>query len=199
MVSTFIPFQLLRSLSDVHAGAKNVANREIITDVPITVYTTLLSTIIYGVTLFSALHTFLPTTFVLYFDGIPSLEPAYKANYLSILPVMLAFGFAARSFIFTPFAATGRSKEDSNLDEFNPVLATLGETLAWNFWGFTTRQKVLIQRTAAAMLVTGLNTYIQTYMTVGGVESCGAVNYAGAWVAATFLAGSALAFVGGEA
>lgn len=199
MISTFVPFQLLRPLSGVHAGAKNVANREIVTDIPITIYTTLLTTAIYCITVYSALHTYLPTTFVLHFDGIPSLEPAYTASYLTIVPVMVAFGFAARSFIFTPFAATGRSQEDGRLNEFDPVTATLGETLVWNLWGYTSRSKVVIARTLVAMLVTGLNTYLQTYLTIGGVEGAGAAGYASAWVLATFFAGGALAFVGGEA
>lgn len=207
MLSTFLPFQLLRPLSGFHAfgsdgaattGDKAAANREIVSDVPIAAYTTLLSSIIYGIVLFTSLHSYLPTSFVLYFEGIPSLAPAYSATYLSLLPVVLAFGIAARSFIFTPFAATGRSREDARLREFDPVTATLGETVWFNLWGYTTRAKVIIVRTGVAMLITGVNTYLQTLMTVGGVESKGAAGYAGAWTAATFLTGVALAFVGGE-
>lgn len=200
MLSTFAPFTALRPLSGAHApGSKGVANREIITDAPIQIYTTLLSALIYGITLFIALHTFLPTSLILYFENIPSLTPAYTANYLTILPITLAFGFAARTFIFTPFAATGRSKEDGRLGEFDPVTATLGETVAFNLWGYTSRAKVIILRTGVAMAVTGINTYLQTHMTVGGVETRGAAAYALPWVGATFFTGLALAFVGGEA
>lgn len=199
MISTFVPFQLLRPLSGFHAaGAKGVANREIVTDVPIAVYTTLLSTIIYSITIFTAMHLTVPQALVLHFQGIPSVEPAYKAEYVGILPVMLAFGFAARSFIFTPFAATGPTVEDRKLDEFDPVTATLGETLLWNLWGYTTRAKVIIVRTLVAIVVTGVNTYLQTYITVPGVESAGAASWASTWAVAVSLVGVALALVGGE-
>ncbi|GKT80927.1 hypothetical protein ColTof4_13350 [Colletotrichum tofieldiae] len=197
MLSTFVPFQLLRPLSGAHAGAKNVANREIITDIPIQIYTTILAAAIYSLTLFSAYKTYLPTTLVLYFEGLPSLAPAYTTNFLATLPVTIAFGIAARSFIFTPFVATGETAEDDKLAEFDPATATLGETLAWNVWGYTTREKVVILRTAVAMLVTGVNTYLQTFMTINGVESYGASLYAGAWVGAAFLTGVGLGFVGG--
>ncbi|ROT35689.1 hypothetical protein SODALDRAFT_328066 [Sodiomyces alkalinus F11] len=199
MLSTFAPFQLLRPLSGAHVReAKNVANREILTDIPIQAYTTLLSAMIYGITLFSALHTYLPTSFAVYFEGLPDLTPAYTANYLSLLPVALAFGFAARSFIFTPFTATGRSKEDGKLEQFDPVTATLGETVLYNLWGYTTRGKVIILRTAVVMVMTGISTYLQCFMTIGGVEPRGAASYAGPWVVASFLTGVALAFVGEE-
>ncbi|KXH39723.1 hypothetical protein CSIM01_07743 [Colletotrichum simmondsii] len=197
MLSTFLPFQLLRPLSGAHAGAKNVANREILTDIPIQIYTTILSAAIYSLTLFTAYKTYLPTTLVVYFQGLPSLAPAYTTNFLATLPVTVAFGAAAKSFIFTPFVATGETSEDEKLAEFEPATATLGETLAWNIWGYTTRAKVVILRTVVAMIVTGVNTYLQTFMTVNGVESYGATAYSGAWVAAAFFTGIGLAFVGG--
>ncbi|OHE94652.1 hypothetical protein CORC01_10053 [Colletotrichum orchidophilum] len=197
ILSTFLPFQLLRPLSGAHAGAKNVANREILTDIPIQIYTTILSAAIYSLTLFTAYKTYLPTTLVLYFQGLPSLAPAYTTNFLATLPVTVAFGVAAKSFIFTPFVATGETSEDEKLAAFDPATATLGETLAWNIWGYTTREKVVILRTAVAMVVTGVNTYLQTFMTVNGVESYGASVYAGAWVAAAFFTGIGLGFVGG--
>lgn len=199
MLSTFAPFQLLRPLSGAHAReAKGVANREILTDIPIQAYTTLLSAMIYGISLFSAFHTYLPTSFAVYFEGLPDLTPVYTASYLTLVPVSLAFGFAARSFIFTPFTATGRSKEDGKLEQFDPVTATLGETVLYNLWGYTTRAKVIILRTAVAMTVTGISTWLQCLMTIHGVESRGAADYAGPWVVASFLTGVALAFVGEE-
>ncbi|KAL0931866.1 uncharacterized protein CTRU02_212819 [Colletotrichum truncatum] len=197
MLSTFVPFQLLRPLSGAHAGAKNVANRELLSDIPITLFTTILAAGTYSFTLFTAYKTFLPTNLVLYFEGLPNLAPAYTANFLTTLPVTLAFGIAAKTYIFTPFVATGKTAEDGKLEEFDPATATLGETLAWNFWGYTTRAKVVILRTTVAMILTGVNTYLQTFMTINGVESYGAAVYAGVWVAAAFLAGVGLGFVGG--
>ncbi|TDZ24251.1 hypothetical protein Cob_v003034 [Colletotrichum orbiculare MAFF 240422] len=198
MLSTFVPFQLLRPLSGAHAGAKNVANREILSDVPLTIFTTVLAAGIYSFTLVGAFKLYLPKTLVLFFEGLPNLAPAYTANFLTTLPVTLAFGAAARTLIFTPFVATGKTADDGKLDEFDPATATLGETLAWNFWGYTTRAKVVILRTFVAMVLTGVNTYLQTYMTVGGVESQGAATYAATWVVAAFLTGIGLGAVGGS-
>ncbi|KAF6813698.1 hypothetical protein CMUS01_12777 [Colletotrichum musicola] len=197
MLSTFVPFQLLRGVSGAHAGAKNVANRELLSDIPISIFTTVLAAGIYSFTLFTAYKTYLPTTLVLYFEGLPNLAPAYSANFLTTLPVTLAFGIAARTLIFTPFVATGKTAEDGKLEEFDPVTATLGETLAWNFFGYTTRAKVVIFRTTVAMILTGVNTYLQTHMTINAVESYGAALYAGTWVVAAFFTGVALGFVGG--
>ncbi|KAJ0286496.1 hypothetical protein CBS470a_005882 [Colletotrichum nupharicola] len=197
MLSTFVPFQLLRPLSGAHAGAKNVANRELLSDVSITIFTTVLAAATYSATLFVSYKTYLPTALVMYFKGLPTLEPAYGSNFVATLPVTLAFGIAAKTYIFTPFVATGKTTEDGKLEEFDPATATLGETLAWNLWGYTTRAKVVIFRTTVAMILTGVNTYLQTFMTVNGVESYGAALYAGAWVAAAFLTGVGLGFVGG--
>ncbi|KAI8243525.1 hypothetical protein K4K57_005276 [Colletotrichum sp. SAR 10_99] len=197
MLSTFVPFQLLRPLSGAHAGAKNVANRELLSDVSITIFTTVLAAATYSATLFVSYKTYLPTALVMYFKGLPTLEPAYGSNFVATLPVTLAFGIAAKTYIFTPFVATGKTTEDGKLEEFDPATATLGETLAWNLWGYTTRAKVVISRTTVAMILTGANTYLQTFMTVNGVESHGAALYAGAWVFAAFLTGVGLGFVGG--
>ncbi|KAF9874105.1 hypothetical protein CkaCkLH20_08477 [Colletotrichum karsti] len=197
MLSTFVPFRLLRSLSDAHAGAKNVANRELLTDIPLSIFTILMAAITYSASLFVAYKTYLPETLVVYFQGLPTITPAYNATFFTILPVTIAFGIAAKTFIFTPFVATGKTAEDGKLEEFDPVTATLGETLAWNLWGYTTRAKVVIFRTTVAMILTGVNTYLQTFMTINAVQSYGAAAYSGVWVVAAFLTGVGLGFVGG--
>ncbi len=79
--------------------------------------------------------------------------------------------------------------------KFDPVSATLGETLRWNLWGFTTKSKVAIRRTAVAMLVTGVNTFLQC-RALHGVESFGAAVYAAVWLVGTMLTGISLTYVG---
>jgi hypothetical protein len=198
VLATSIPFQLLRKLSGAHAADAKVPNREIVMDVPIQLYTSLLSAIVYGIALFGAYQTVLPRTFALYFNGLYSLTPAYSATFASLLPITLLFGVAARVFIFTPFAAAGKTDEDAKWAAFDPVSATLEETFWYNVWGYTSKTKVIISRTAVVMGLTGVNTYLQCAMTVSGVESYGAAIYAGVWVVAAMLTGLSFGLVGGD-
>ncbi|KAI9166686.1 hypothetical protein HJFPF1_02800 [Paramyrothecium foliicola] len=189
IVSAAVPFYLLRPLSAVHKPGAKVHNRELI-DIPLQLYTTALSTTIYTVTLVLSLRMILPRILILYFAGLPTLEPAYGASYATVLPATLAFGAAASVFIFAPFATTGKAKEDDKLGEFDPVSASLGETVWWNAWGYTAKTKVIIRRTVIASLVTGINTYLATTMTVYGIEPTGAAAYASVWVFAAVCSGT---------
>ena len=198
VLSSFIPFLLLRPLSGARSAAANAPYREIIVDRNLQGSTTLLAAVVYSTTLFIASKLVLPTTLVLYFEGIPSIQSAVDATLLGNVPshvVGLLFGVASRIFIFTPVAATGRTTEDAEVAKFDPVGATLGETLYWNLWGFTTRSKVAIRRTVVAMFVTGINTFSQC-RTLHGVEFVGAAIYAAVWVLGTMLTGLSLAYVG---
>lgn len=46
------------------------------------------------------------------------------------------------------------------------------------------------------MLVTGVNTFVQTFVTIEGVEATGAAVYSGVWVAAALFTGATLGLVG---
>lgn len=202
VVASFVPFLLLRPLSVAHKASSSTPNREIIVDRQIGILSTLLAGFIYNVVLFLSYKTYLPTALVLYFEGIPTVEPANvtTAIYVSPLATALALvsGIAARSFIFTPVAATGHTEQDEKAAAFDPVEAGLGETLWWNIWGYTTQTKVGILRTVVAMAVTGVNTWLSCTMTISGVESTGAATYASVWVIAAFFTGLGLAIVGEE-
>ncbi|SPO00519.1 uncharacterized protein DNG_03267 [Cephalotrichum gorgonifer] len=196
VLSTFIPFQLLRPVSRAHADDKSVPNREIIADPAVQVYTVALSTVVYSVSLLLAYKTFLPRVLVLYFEGIHSVAPAYDATYSSVTPVAVLLGLAAKTFIFTPLASTGRSAEDKKLQRFDPVRASLGETFVYNVWGYTTKAKVGILRTAVAVVLTFVNTYLQCAKVVAGVEPAGAAGYAAVWTVAALFSGVGLGLVG---
>ncbi len=103
---------------------------------------------------------------------------------------------AAKSFIFTPAASAAPSSADAKNTAFNPETATLGETFWHNAWGTSTRTKVVIKRTATLMLVTGVNTFVQTFVTIEGVEAAGAATYSAVWVAAALFTGTTLGLVG---
>lgn len=190
----YFPFQLLRPLSKAHSDPANAPNSELLTDTPIMLSTTLLSASIYTVTLYLAYATYLPEALVVHFDRLPSLEAAHKASYLHLLPVTVALGFAATMFIFTPSAA----EPNQRTRRFDPAVASLGETVWWNIWGWSRRTKAVIQRTSLLMLVTGVNTALQTALTVAGAETKGALAWAAVWVVAAGLTGIAMGVVGGE-
>ena len=167
-------------------------------DIPIQAETTLLGAVIYGVVLVSSFRTFLPQYLVLYFQGIATLKPAYEASYLSLVPIALTAGYAARSFIFTPFAATpDTTAEDAKLGDFDPVTSSLQETVTHNLWGYRSKTKVAIRRTVALVAVTGIHTYLQSTLTLRGVESSGAFAYAAVWATAALATGTAFGLVGG--
>ncbi|KAI1144458.1 hypothetical protein F5Y05DRAFT_364752 [Hypoxylon sp. FL0543] len=194
-LATYLPFRLLRPLSTAHADPSHAPNAEIVTDRPIELLTTLLAGAIYSVTLFFAYATYLPSYLVVHFASLPSIASAHEATYVGLLPVTLVLGFAARAFIFTPAEATpAPTKEDG--ERFDPVNASLKETVRWNFWGWTAPTKVVIQRTALLMLVTGTNTFLQTRFTIEGVETPGAVAWSSVWVVAAAVTGLGLGTVG---
>ncbi|KAK3944645.1 hypothetical protein QBC46DRAFT_157740 [Diplogelasinospora grovesii] len=200
-LSAFIPFVLLRQLSGAHSAARGVPNREIVLDKTLEALTAILSGLIYSVVLFLACRTYLPTVLVVYFNGIPTVQPAVETVPLGLdrIPthiLSLLFGLAARAFIFTPLVTTPHTLEDDEVGEFDPVSATFGQTLYWNLWGYTTQTKVAILRTAVVMFVTAVSTYLQCAMMINGVESYGAVMYAAIWVVAAMVTGLSLRYVG---
>ncbi|KAH0424819.1 hypothetical protein CcaCcLH18_11317 [Colletotrichum camelliae] len=110
-------------------------------------------------------QTYLPAALVMYFKSLPTLEPAHGSNFVTTLPVTLAFGTAAsrcanclnprdrerakedpedkdeagdedvatrqnkftrrragsKTYIFTPFVATGKTTDDGKREEFEPI------------------------------------------------------------------------------
>ncbi|TAQ84231.1 hypothetical protein B7494_g7448 [Chlorociboria aeruginascens] len=198
-LTTYIPFRLLRPLSAAHAASTSphstkVPNKDIVTDSSVQVYTTLLAAAIYSVTLYAAYTSYLPVYLVTYFSGIPSVAAAHSATPITLFPLMLVLGLATRSFIFTP--STASSSSSSRATPFDPLTASFGRTLEYNFWGYSERTKVIIKRTAALVVVSGVNTFIQTFVTVEGVEATGAIAYSGVFAVAAAISGIALGIVG---
>jgi hypothetical protein len=172
-----------------------VANREIVTDPSILAYNGVLSALIYSITLFASLKTILPTSLVLYFTGIRSIQPAADATllYPPAFLLTIVFGIATPLFIFTPAAAVDPTVSQP---DFDPAEATLAETVRWNLFGYSAPTKVGASRTAVLAAVTWISTYLQLALTVYGVESTGAATYASVWATAAVLVGAGLQFVG---
>lgn len=202
-LTSYIPFRLLRPLSLAHAASSyqnsvTVPNNEIVTSVTIQAYTSVLAACIYATTLYTAYSSYLPVYLVTYFSEIKTVAAAHSATPFTLFPLTLLLGVAARSFIFTPAAASAPSIVDAKLATFNPASATLAETFWYNVWGFDTRTKVVIKRTLTLMLIVSTNTFVQTFFTVEGVEAVGAVAYSGVWTLAAGITGAVLGLVGAE-
>ena len=133
---------------------------------------------------------------VTYFDNIPSIEAAHSATPISLLPLTLILGLAARSFIFTPAAASSPSVAEAKAVAFNPATATFLQTFEHSFWNYSPRTKIVIKRTATLMLVSGVNTFLHAFITLQGVKAEGAAAYASVWVVAAFISGVSLGVVG---
>ncbi len=73
-----------------------VSNDYIVTDPIVQALTTFLAASIYSVVLYTAYVTFLPTSLVTYFDNIPTIEAAHSSTYISLLPLTLFLGLAAK-------------------------------------------------------------------------------------------------------
>lgn len=170
-LSSSIPLSLLRRSSTTKRDP-------ITTDASIHMITTLLGASIFATTLYTAYCTFLPRYLALYFEGLVSLSAVYSSSPFSLLPGALVLGEAARRFVFVPEVENGVGKERRL---FDARTAGLGETVWWNLggWGWGGRTRGVFGRTAAMMVVMGGNTFLQTWVTVEGVEVEGAGVYAG--------------------
>ncbi|KFX86554.1 hypothetical protein O988_09509, partial [Pseudogymnoascus sp. VKM F-3808] len=85
--------------------------------------TTLLAACIHSIILASSYATFLPTTLVTYFNNLPSVAAAHTSSFISLLPLTLLSGHAARSFILAPSTLALSTTKP----EFDAVNSDLGE------------------------------------------------------------------------
>lgn len=192
-----LAFYLTRPLGSLRFAGPKLYNKDLVS-LPFQLLIGLLSTSVYASVVSLALRFVLPRVFVLYFAGIPTVEPAYAASFVALLPTAAFFGFAASKFIFAPYVTTGKSKEDDKIRQFDPVQASLRETVWWNFWGYTLRSRIIITRTAVVTVMTAVSTYLACTILIDGVAGLGAAVYAFVWALATSGTGLALGLVGQE-
>ncbi|EGX97173.1 hypothetical protein CCM_01833 [Cordyceps militaris CM01] len=157
-----------------------------------------LAAAVYAAVVSLALRFVLPRVLVLHFRGIPTVAPAYAASFFALLPTAAVFGGAASKFLFAPYVTTGRSKEDDRIRQFDPVRASLAETVWWNVWGYTLRGRIVITRTALVTGMTAVSTFLACAVAMDGVTGWGAAAYALVWASATAATGLALGLVGQE-
>ena len=198
-LAAYVPFYSLKVSSSIHSikTPKGVAaNRSVINDIVIQIYTSLLAAGIYGVVVFASYGIWLPKYLVIHFDGLRDITAAYSTNFPWLILSFLPTGFAAKVFLFTPATAAKSDKYDKKTAAFNPETATLGETVVYNLWGYSHRARILIMRTATLVAVGGAHTVLQTYGSLKGAELMGAVGWSSVWGVAAALTGVAFLWVG---
>jgi len=194
LLANSLPFALLRQLSPAHElqASPELPNGDIVSDYYIQGITPILGASVYSVTLYSSFLAFLRTSLVTHFPNVVSIASAYPVTPMQLLPTTLPFGVAAKIFIFTPASVIAPTIPRATLD---PAKATLSETFWYNAWGFSARTKAVIARTFTLMVVTGGNTFLETFVRMEGVEAVGAAGYSAVWVAAAGLTGVMLGLV----
>jgi hypothetical protein len=198
-LSTYIPFRLMRDPSATHRSISSkgtVANRSVINDSSVRLYTGLLAAAIYSVVVFGSFGSWLPVYLVVHFEGLRDISAAHGAALPKLIVLSLPVGYAAREFIFTPATGSRPDPYDAQIASFDPETATLGETLQYNLWGYSKRTRTLIKRTLTLAAITGIHNWLQTYVAIEGTESSGAAGWSAVWVLAAMLTGAAFWWVG---
>lgn len=198
-LTAYIPFSLLRNTLPTHqwrATRGTVADRVVVNDLPTRLLVSILAAAIYGLAVLGSFASWLPVYLVIHFDGIRDISAAHNANLPLLISLFLPIGAAAGEFLFRASQGTKSDAHDVHTASFNPETASLSQTIAYNFWGFSARTRSLIKRTATVAVITGVHTWLQTYVAIEGVEAYGAAGWAAVWSSAAALTGLAFWWVG---
>ena len=199
ILAAWLPFYFLKVSSSIHSVKTPrgvAANRSVINDYGVQIATSLLAAGIYGVVVLTSYSSWLPTYLVTHFDGIVDITALHNKNFAWLVGSFLPLGFAAKVFLFTPATASKPDRHDKEVAKFDPESATLGETVWYNIWGYSHRTRSLIKRTMTLVVVGGLHTSQQTYITIKGAEGYGAIGWSSVWALAATLTGAAFWWVG---
>ena len=200
VIANSLPFLLLRPLLPQHKSSlvKSPGSApSFINELPLRLTTSLLAAAIHATVIYVSYQTWLPIHLVENFDGLRDISAAHSSAPLYLIASLLPAGYAARDLLFTPYAIKRGETERNVQLVFDPETATFAQTLEQNFWGFSRPTKFLVKRLATVTAVTGVSTWLQTFVTLEGVESYGALGWSGMWALATALTGGAFWWVGG--
>ncbi|KAJ5795557.1 uncharacterized protein N7518_004097 [Penicillium psychrosexuale] len=198
IVSTALPFALLRRPSSVHNLSQTptdaVANRNILQDKTTTIFTTLLATSIFSVVLYASYATWLPTQLVIHFEGLPDISAAHAGPaglpvlFLTLIPA----GWAARDFLFVSSTGYSTTTGSANCCEGEYLVAAICR----NTWGkLTTKTRVLVSRSIVLALAVLLNTIVQVAGTISDVSIEGAATWGAVWSFAILIAGATFGWI----
>ncbi|EEH20253.1 hypothetical protein PABG_02512 [Paracoccidioides brasiliensis Pb03] len=177
------------------AKGKTKQKPTILTDTPTTVYTTLVATAIYTVSLYTSFATWLPSCLVMHFDGLPDLRRAHEGprGFVSLFTTLLPAGYALRDFLFVSCigaASLDRQEAPKGRKHVERPGELLVTSLYRRYWlGLLTKTRVLASRTVVLATMIMLNTIVQVVGTISGAGLEGAVGWGIVWAVATAVTG----------
>lgn len=185
VISIAFPTMLLRPASALHNSKVSLRNRFLLDSFQVQTSAAMLSVGVYVVVLWIALKTGILNLFLISHFDLPTLEDAHAETAVSLVTKLFTTGLAARTFLLNPsIGAQTRSGAATPAQPFDPVTATLPETLKHNFWFWDKRTKTLIRQTVVLSAFLLANT-VQRTLTLKGSDFLGAVGYSGPWILAT--------------
>ena len=197
ILSTVIPFALLRRVASVHelshATSSAVANRAILQDRLTTTLTTLLAAAIYSVVLYFSYESWLPAQLVVHFETIPDISAAHAgpAGLPTLFLTLLSAGYAARDLLFV--SSTGYSTTSSSGESNAPAngeVEYLVQALYRKTWcQLSAKTRILASRTLILTSSVLLNTIVQVAGTIQRVSVHGAFIWGAVWSFATLVVG----------
>ncbi|CAG7917464.1 unnamed protein product [Penicillium olsonii] len=202
LVSTTLPFVLLRRPSSVHdlsrAPADAIPNRAILQDKVTTIFTTLMAASVFSVVLYASYATWLPARLVVHFEGLPDISAAHAgpAGLPVLFMTLIPAGWAARDFLFVSstghFAETAETDPSPSPREGEYLIASVYRAT----WGkLSTKTQVLIARSVTLAFGILLNTVVQVAGTIRDVSIEGAATWGAVWAAAALITGATFGWI----
>ncbi|CAG8939502.1 unnamed protein product [Penicillium salamii] len=199
LVSTTLPFVLLRRPSSVHnlsrTPADAIPNRAILQDKVTTIFTTILAASIFSVVLYASYATWLPARLVVHFESLPDISAAHAgpAGLPVLFMTLIPAGWAARDFLFiSSMGYSAETNQTPSPSEREYLIASVYRAT----WGkLSTKTKVLISRSVTLAFGILLNTVIQVAGTIRDVSIEGAVTWGALWAAAALITGATFGWV----
>lgn len=191
-----IPFAFLRSPASVHdlshAPTGAVANRSILQDRCITIYTTIAATSVFTVVLYASYYTWLPAQLVVHFETIPDISAAHAgpAGLPALFLTLIPSGYAARDFLFV--SSMGHENTLPAERESQYIVLSVYYKLVGKF---SVKTRILAARTLILAAGVFLNTVVQVAGTVDSVSVEGASMWAAVWTVATLIVGTLFGWI----
>ena len=124
-MSATLPYVLLRPLASYNnPPASAPASTQLSTSGTLKIYVTTFLTVLYAVTIYTSIQTFLPSYLISKFD-VRTLEPAYAASLPVLVTAAIPLGNAAKDFLYVP--STYLAKAGGDAVEFDPINSSLAE------------------------------------------------------------------------
>lgn len=200
VVSAALPFTLLRNRIPAHstksAPRNSVANRSIIQDLTLNSLVIVFAATVYSVIMFISYNTWLLPYLITNFDGVRTFDVAHNSQLPFLALTFFPLGWTAKILLYAPATGAKPTLGDIKHEAFNPAVATFGDHLKFNMWGWSKGTKVVFLRTTVLAAGVLLATWIKTWKTLDGANAVGSAGWAGLWALAALINGAVLRWVG---